>query len=63
MKTRYTINVEYIYPPIPYRGSDWIATLDDYDGAEDSHDPIGHGATMLIAIEDLLQQIEEKTNV
>lgn len=54
------IRTSYVYPPIPIRAFDWSAVDDDtYDGAEDSHCPIGHGATEQEAIEDLKQQIED----
>jgi hypothetical protein len=55
------IRTEYVYPPIPDRRWDWSAVDDDtYDGAEDSHCPIGRGATEDEAIADLLEQIEER---
>lgn len=47
------------YPPIPIRFLDWSAVFDDYDGAEDSHCPIGHGRTEQEAIADLLDQVED----
>lgn len=43
--------------PIPLRQFDWSAVTDDYDGAEDSHDPIGYGATEEKAIADLKEQM------
>jgi hypothetical protein len=46
--------------PIPTAAYDWSAVTEDYDGAEDSHCPIGHGATEEAAIADLLEQIEER---
>lgn len=50
-------------PPIPIRNFDWSAIDDDtYDGAEDSHCPIGRGATEIDAIRDLLDQIEERAH-
>ncbi len=51
------IRTSYDYPPIPVRDMDWSAVLDNYDGAEDSHHPIGHGRTELEAIDDLKQQL------
>lgn len=55
-----TIRTNFDYPPIPVRQFDWSAIDDDtYDGAEDSHCPIGHGATEEDAIEDLLEQIDD----
>lgn len=54
------IRTTYEYPPIPDRSMDWSAIDDDtYDGAEDSHCPIGRGATEAEAIADLKQQIED----
>lgn len=42
-------------PPIPVRCFDWVATLTDYDGAPDAgHQPVGHGATELEAMQDLI---------
>lgn len=54
------IRTSFVYPPIPIRQFDWSAVDDDtYDGADDSHCPIGHGATEQEAIDDLMQQIED----
>jgi hypothetical protein len=60
----YDIVTVHEYPPIPYRGFDWCAHLDSYDGAEDAgHQPVGWGATEKAAIEDLLEQLgEEEAN-
>ncbi|MBX4189695.1 hypothetical protein KW791_00135 [Candidatus Parcubacteria bacterium] len=56
MKDRKIIT-SYDYPPIPYRGWDWSAVFDDYDGAEDSgYQPCGRGATEQEAVKDLLEQ-------
>lgn len=53
------IKTSYVYPPIPQRTMDWQAWDDDtYDGAEDSHSPIGWGATEQEAIDDLKEQLE-----
>lgn len=55
-----TIETSHVYPPIPERGFDWSAIVPaEYDGAPDSHSPIGRGATEEAAIADLLEQIEE----
>jgi hypothetical protein len=52
------IVTNYEYPPIPDRRFDWSAIDENtYDGAEDSHCPIGRGATEREAIDDLLDQI------
>lgn len=54
------VRADYVFPPISDRSMDWAAIDDNsYDGAEDSHCPVGRGATELEAIEDLLTQIEE----
>jgi hypothetical protein len=54
------IRTEYVYPPIPIRTMDWQAWDDDtFDGAEDSHCPIGRGRTEQDAIDDLKEQLEE----
>lgn len=53
------IVTEFWMKPIPLRQFDWSAVTEDYDGAEDSHCPIGHGATEAEAIADLLEQLEE----
>jgi len=59
-QTAASIRTTFIYPPIPIRSMDWSAIDDStYDGAEDSHCPIGYGATEADAIRDLLQQICE----
>jgi hypothetical protein len=52
------IVTSFDYPPIPIRSMDWSAHREDYDGAEDSHCPIGHGRTVFLAIADLLEQEE-----
>ena len=60
MKEGHKIITDYVYPPIPERGMDWSAVLDDYDGAPDAgFQPIGRGPTEVSAVADLLQQIEE----
>lgn len=52
------IRTHFEYLPIPDRRFDWSAVDDDtYDGAEDSHCPIGHGATEQEAINDLKEQL------
>jgi len=50
----YTILLNNIFPPIPPRQFDWEALLDGYEPG----DPVGHGATRLDAVKDLLEQIE-----
>lgn len=53
------IRTNFEYPPIPIRDYDWSAIDDNtYDGAPDSHCPIGRGRTEAQAIEDLLEQLE-----
>jgi hypothetical protein len=50
----------------PYLGrSGWITEwsawdLDTYDGAEDSHCPVGSGSTEIEAINDLVEQIVDR---
>lgn len=57
------IRVEFDYPPIPIRSFDYSAVDDDtYDGAPDSHCPIGYGPTREAAIADLLEQIESASD-
>lgn len=56
------VRTDHVFPPIPVRSMDWSAIDDNtYDGAADSHCPIGRGATEIEAIEDLLTQIEERS--
>jgi hypothetical protein len=49
------INLHHVCPPIPSRGYDWQATLDDN---EDEGCPVGFGATPDEAVQDLLEQLE-----
>jgi len=52
------VRTNFEYPPIPYRGADWSAVDDStYDGEGCE---IGRGATEQAAIDDLLEQIEER---
>lgn len=53
------IVTSYEFPPIPDRRFDWSAVTDSYDGAEDSHCPIGRGRTEQDAIDDLVAQVED----
>jgi len=50
------IHVEFIYPPIPDRNFDYQATFDGYEPG----DPIGHGRTVEIAINDLHEELEAR---
>lgn len=53
------IETEHVYPPIPERCCDWSAIFPtEYDGAPDSHSPIGRGPTEQAAIDDLIEQVE-----
>ena len=52
MKTE--IKTQHIHPPIPMRGFDWLATVDDMN--EDS--PQGWGSTEEKAVADLKAQLE-----
>jgi len=53
------IKTEHVFPPIPMRQFDWLAVDDDtYDG----HGcPIGYGPTEQAAIDDLLEQIADRS--
>ena len=52
------VRTSFDYPPIPVRGVDWSAVDDStYDGEGCE---IGRGATEQEAIDDLLEQIEER---
>lgn len=53
------IKTHYDPPPIPLRQFDWTAIDDETYGGEPS-DPIGRGATEKEAIDDLLEQLEER---
>ena len=59
------IRTEHIFPPIPIRQFDWCAYDDDtYDGAPDAGPQIvGHGATEKEAVEDFMEQWNEKEGV
>jgi hypothetical protein len=52
-----TIEASNICPPIPTRGHDWSAHVDNW-GADSS--PTGYGETEADAIFDLIIQIEEE---
>lgn len=52
------IITSFDYPPIPFRGYDWSAVFDGYDGSEDSLEPLGRGATEKEAIQALIEQVE-----
>lgn len=55
------LQTTHVYPPIPDRSCDWSAVdADTYDGAPDSHCPIGRGPTEKAAIEDLFDQMMNK---
>lgn len=51
-----TIKTTHMFPPIPERCFDWLATVDEMN--EDS--PQGWGATEAIAIADLKNQLEDQ---
>ena len=61
------IKTSFDYPPIPVRSLDWSAwDADTYDADCDQDGffttcPVGHGATEQEAIDDLLEQIEERS--
>ena len=50
------IHLHFEYPPIPIREFDWCATDDNYEPGC----PIGWGRTKEEAINDLIEQLEEK---
>lgn len=54
------IITDYWRKPGPTARFDWSAVTDDYDGAPDSHCPVGRGATEAEAIADLREQLEER---
>lgn len=41
----------------------WSAVFDNYDGAPDSHHPMGFGQTELSAVADLLEQDRERSEL
>lgn len=47
---------KYNPPPIPYRDRDWWAVEDDYEPG----DPIGAGPTEFSAVQDLIDQMEQR---
>jgi hypothetical protein len=53
------IVTSYDHPPIGWRMADWSAVYENFDGAEDSHDPVGRGSTEEAAILDLIDQTED----
>ncbi len=54
---KHRIVTSHVYPPIPWRGADWCAYVDDW-GADSS--PYGWGATEAEAIADLEWKLEEE---
>lgn len=48
------VTTEFIFPPIPVREFDWVATFDDYEPGG----PVGRGATEAEAIEDLMIEVD-----
>lgn len=54
------IKTDFWQKPYPDRRFDWSAIDDDtYDGAPESHCPVGYGATEEEAINDLKRQLQE----
>jgi hypothetical protein len=52
------VRTENVYPPIPIRDYDWSAVDDNtYDGPGN---PIGWGRTEQAAIDDLIEQFQER---
>lgn len=56
MKIIYNILIEFVNPPIPDRTCDYRATRSNFDEG----DPMGVGATPIIALADLLEQEAER---
>ena len=50
-----SVTTEHIYPPIPYRGSDWCA---HYSNDDNEAPDYGWGRTAEDAIEDLIQSYD-----
>ena len=48
--------IRFVYPPIPYRGCDYVAY---FDGDEECG-PRGWGATKMTAFDALLEALEER---
>ena len=44
---------------LPFPAQAWCATLDSYDGAPDGDNLIGFGATEALAVEALIELIED----
>ena len=62
------VHTSHDYPPTPDRGFDWSAVEDDYDVDFDqdgyfSTCPHGYGATEQDAIDDLLEQLEDRGDI
>lgn len=61
------VSTHFDYPPIPIRNFDWSAVDDSTYDCDCDQDgffttcPIGRGATEQEAIDDLLEQIEERS--
>jgi hypothetical protein len=56
------ILTEYWPKPGPERQWDWCAVTDEYDGATDSHHPVGYGRTEEEAVADLQEQLNERAS-
>ncbi len=58
---RLMIKVDFVYPPIPVRTSDYMAYDDlTYDPDPECRSTVGWGATEEQAIADLIDQIEDE---
>jgi hypothetical protein len=54
--SEYKINTEHVYPPIPIRSFDWVATLEGYEGEGGKYQ--AHGATEEEAKRNLIDQLD-----
>lgn len=53
------VNISFVYPPIPLRQFDWVATFDNDEPDDDGNwKYIGYGKTKIEALIDLLDNAE-----
>ena len=52
------VNLSFIYPPIPIRQFDWVASFDNDEPDDDGNMICGYGKTRADALNDLLDQYE-----
>ena len=54
-------HLQAVCPPVPFRGFDWSAVHDEYDGAPDAHDGRAvYGATRDEAIAEVERYLAEE---